>query len=123
MRLLVVDDDPSTLFVLSRLLRSEGHEVDTAASGAAAMDRIRTVEYDALLTDLVMPGMSGLDLIQKAGALRDGLLCIVITGQPPPEPDLRGSAIWLQKPLDFDAVLAVLERVRGPLPRTEEGEA
>lgn len=110
MRLLVVDDDPSTLFVLSRLLRSEGHEVDTAASGALALERIRTVAYEALLTDLVMPGMSGLDLLQEAIALSEGLLCIVITGQPAPAPDLRGGAIWLQKPLDFDALLAVLKR-------------
>ncbi len=58
-RILVVDDEETILEFLSEALRMRGHEVDCAANGLHALDRIREQPYDAVITDLKMPGMSG----------------------------------------------------------------
>ena len=108
MQILVVDDDALTCSLLMRLLVDEGHEVDSSADGAEAMVRLRSKKYTTMLTDLVMPGMSGLELVIEARAVCPGLHCVIITGQRmPPEAD-RGEVPWLSKPLDFDALLACI---------------
>ena len=58
-RILVVDDEETILEFLSEALRVRGHEVDCAANGLHALDRMRDQEYDAVITDMKMPGMSG----------------------------------------------------------------
>ena len=57
--ILVVDDEETILEFLSEALRMRGHEVDCAANGLHALERIREQPYDAVITDLKMPGMSG----------------------------------------------------------------
>jgi len=109
MLLLVVDDDASMLRLLSRLLRSEGHEVDTCGSGEEAMVLLRGRTYAVLLTDLVMPGMGGLELVRQARALSVGLRCVVISGQQRPEEAELAGAGWVRKPVDFDLLLASLD--------------
>ena len=63
-RILVVDDEETILEFLSEALRMRGHEVDCAANGLHALDRIREQPYDAVITDLKMPGMSGRQFYQ-----------------------------------------------------------
>lgn len=62
-RILVVEDDADARFLLAEILQSEGYEVDLAEDGAKALERLRGAAYDAVLTDVRMPGIEGLDLL------------------------------------------------------------
>ena len=62
-RVLVVDDEESLRFFLTRGLRKAGYAVDEVADGRAAVEALARVAYDVVLTDMVMPGVSGLDVL------------------------------------------------------------
>ena len=81
-RVLVVDDEASIRDLLSKTLAIKEYEVDTAADGATALERMRTTSpgYDLLIADLKMPGMDGLTLIRQAKKLKADLPVIIITG-------------------------------------------
>ena len=78
--ILVVDDDVLIRSNLSRLLQNEGYAVDEAEDPAKALERIQAAQYGLVLTDAVMPGGSGLDLIPAIKRLSPGTVCIVMTG-------------------------------------------
>ena len=67
LKILFVDDQPIICELVSELLRSDGHAVDTAGSGGLALEKCQRVNYDLVITDLAMPGMNG---GQLAGVLR-----------------------------------------------------
>jgi CheY-like chemotaxis protein len=69
--LLIVDDEPDMLNLLKRSLEPElGCRVDTASSGEAALSMIRTSDYDLVLADIKMPGISGLEVLEQVKADR-----------------------------------------------------
>src|SRR5437667_5560961 len=79
---LVVDDDPALLQGLPETLRlrMSGVTVDTADSAATALDRIAARDYDAIVTDIRMPGLDGLALLAEIRALRPDTPVLMITG-------------------------------------------
>ncbi|MFQ5780211.1 MAG: HD domain-containing phosphohydrolase [Nitrospiria bacterium] len=79
-RILVVDDDEGILDLARMFLGSEGFHVETTSQGKDAVKRLEESEFDILLTDIIMPGMSGLELMKSAKALRPDLIMVVITG-------------------------------------------
>jgi len=113
---LVVDDDPALLQALPEMLRlrMSGVTVDTADSAAAALDRISARDYDAIVTDIRMPGMDGLALLAEILGRRPDTPTLMITGHG--EYDLavralRGGAYdFIQKPIDRDRFVASLHR-------------
>src|SRR6059036_1366291 len=113
---LIVDDDLALLQALSEALRLRmaGLTVDTADSGAAALDRIAARDYDAIVTDVKMPGMDGLELLAEIRTNRPDTPTLMITGHG--EHDLvvhalRGGAYdFVQKPIDRDYFVASLNR-------------
>ncbi len=115
-RILLVDDDEALLEALPEALqlRMSGIEVDTADSGLRALEQIRRIDYDAIVSDIKMPGMDGLALLTAAKELRPGTPILLITGHG--EHDLavqalRGGAYdFVQKPIDRDYFVASLER-------------
>src|SRR5215467_15517578 len=74
--ILLVDDSKAMLEMLDRSLVSEGYQVATAASGEEAVTRLAEEEFDVVVTDLVMPGLGGLDVLERARLL--GLRTAVI---------------------------------------------
>lgn len=110
-RVLVVDDDALTRSVLSRLIRSAGHEITGAGSGAEALEHLRARPYDVLLTDQVMPGMSGIELISASRDLAYPLRCIIISGGQRPTQGLPDDVTWLMKPIDADLLI---EKIGAP---------
>src|SRR3954467_15409563 len=64
-RILIVDDDPTGRSTLAELLRDEGYAVETAADGFKALPKLEEQAPDLVLTDLHMPGMDGLELMQR----------------------------------------------------------
>jgi two-component system, sensor histidine kinase and response regulator len=113
---LIVDDDVALLEALPEALRLRmgGVTVETADSAAAALDRIADRDYDAIVTDIKMPGMDGLELLDEIRTRRPGTPTLVITGHG--ENDLvvhalRGGARdFIQKPIDRDYFVAALYR-------------
>jgi two-component system sensor histidine kinase/response regulator len=117
---LIVDDDPVLLEALPEALRirMEGVTVETADSAAAALKRIADRDYDAIVTDIKMPGMDGLTLLAEIRGRRPETPTLMITGHG--EYDLavralRGGAYdFIQKPIDRDHFVASLQRaIRG----------
>ena len=68
MKILVVDDEPGLRQTLTRILGAEGHATITAGDGEEALQRLATDDVDLVLCDLRMPGMSGLEMIEKYAA-------------------------------------------------------
>src|SRR5258706_13025195 len=68
-RVLVVDDDPSTLATYARILSLEGYDVATAADGATGLSLLRTEAFELVLTDHRMPNLTGLELLAQGPAL------------------------------------------------------
>jgi CheY-like chemotaxis protein len=79
--ILVVDDDEHVLLVLSRALHAleDGYCVETARSGEEALEKARVRPYDILITDIVMPGMSGVELTEAFKDLHPDTIVIWIT--------------------------------------------
>jgi two-component system NtrC family sensor kinase len=67
-RILIIEDEPPVALVLSRLLAGDGHEVSVAEEGAEALARLQEQTFDLLITDLKMPGMSGLEFYRLVAA-------------------------------------------------------
>ena len=113
---LIVDDDLALLEALPQALRLRmgGVTVETADSAASALDLIADKEYDAIVTDIRMPGMDGLELLDEIRTRRPDTPTLVITGHG--ENDLvvhalRGGARdFIQKPIDRDYFVAALYR-------------
>jgi CheY-like chemotaxis protein len=107
-RILLVEDDEATRTALSEVLIADGHELDACSTGEAALEHLGARDYSMLLTDLRMPGMSGLELVRQARQQREGLRCVVVSGQEPPPESERCGATWLTKPLDLDRLDALI---------------
>src|SRR3989449_503957 len=116
LHVLVVDDDPALLAALPEALRLRmaGVTVDTADSGAAALDRIAAQEYDAIVIDIKMPGMDGLALLAQIRGRRPDTPILIITGHGEYDLSVRalraGSYDFIQKPIDRDRFVASLCR-------------
>lgn len=81
-RILVVDDDPTTLSILERVLQQQGWEVQTAYSGAEALYLLQTEPFEVLLSDVQMPDFDGLSLLVWARGQRPHLRVLLMTGTP-----------------------------------------
>ncbi|MBN8526400.1 MAG: sigma-54-dependent Fis family transcriptional regulator [Planctomycetes bacterium] len=116
-RILVVDDEASVCWAVERLLRSRGYEVAIADGAVAAMRVLRRQQVDLVLSDLRMPGGSGLDLLEEIRASRPELPVVLATAygtvDVAAEALARGAVDVLSKPIDMDRALAVVERILG----------
>ncbi len=111
--LLLVDDDPNTLASLSRAFRLAGHEATVCDNAARAVELLRTESFDVILSDVVMPGRSGLELLEdlkKAGVKTP---IVLISGQANIEMAVKatklGALDFLEKPLSTEKLLVTVE--------------
>lgn len=118
-RILIVDDDPSILDFLRTILLREGHIVDEAADGKIAKEMYSKGKYDLLVTDVVLPGKEGLDLILELERENPGLKVIAVSGGDRIEPgyylelaSILGAQQTLAKPFTPQEFL---QRVRAML--------
>jgi two-component system, sensor histidine kinase and response regulator len=115
-RVLIVDDDPALLVALPETVkgRLSAIEVDACDSPRVALNRIAEVDYDAIISDIRMPGMDGMTLLQKIKAIRPETPTLLITGHGEHNlvvKALRGGAYdFIEKPIDRDYFLASLQR-------------
>ena len=115
-RILLVDDDTALLQALPQVLsrRINNLQVDTCDSAFAALKEIQAHDYDAIVSDIKMPGMDGLALLEKIRELRPETPALLITGHGEHHlaiQALRGGAYdFIQKPIDREYVVAALQR-------------
>jgi len=111
--LLLVDDDPNTLASLSRAFRLAGHEATVCDNAGRALELLGSQTFDLILSDVVMPGKSGLELLDdlKRSGLKTPV--ILISGQANIEMAVRatklGALDFLEKPLSTDKLLVTVE--------------
>jgi DNA-binding response OmpR family regulator len=79
-RILVVDDDPKICLLIEEVLVKEGYIVDVSFTGTDALQMIELYNYHLLITDFGMPGIDGLELIQKARKQNPDIRTVMITG-------------------------------------------
>lgn len=115
-RVLLVDDDPRLLMALAETLstRLPSLAVDTCTSAAKALAKIETTDYDTIVSDVRMPLVSGIELLEKAHALRPDAPVILITGAEPGEVTVRalrlGAYDFIAKPVDPVYLCMAVER-------------
>ena len=114
--LLIVDDEPDMLTLLKRSLEPElDCQVDTASSGEAALEMLRATNYDLVLADIKMPGISGLEVLEQVKADRgDEVTVVMMTAyghiEMAVEAMKRGAYDFVTKPFDHDALVMRLEK-------------
>ncbi len=113
--ILVVDDEPWTLDVVSRMLSAEGHAVTTAENGTAGLQKARTGSYDVVITDRAMPDMVGDDLAASIKAFRPSTGVILLTGfgdiMLAQKKLPKGVDVVLPKPLTAEDLFLAVSRV------------
>jgi DNA-binding NtrC family response regulator len=113
-RILVVDDEPAIVSLLATILREKGWDVSEAGSGTEGIDRLERGQYDVILTDLVMPGDSGIDLLRAAKEIHPDVEVILMTGYATADTAIeamRGGAFhYLVKPLKIEEMLNLAEK-------------
>ena len=111
--LLLVDDDPNTLASLSRAFRLAGHEATVCDNAGRALELLRTDSFDLILSDVVMPGKSGLELLEDLKNAGVKTPVVLISGQANIEMAVRatklGALDFLEKPLSTDKLLVTVE--------------
>ena len=113
-RILVVEDDEAMQDVLQIFLTGKGFEVTLAQNGEAALDLLGVEKFDLVLTDLVMPGKGGMDVLKGATISQPDIPVIVMTGfgtvQSAVEAMKMGAFDYLTKPYNLDELLVILDK-------------
>lgn len=116
MRLLVVDDEPAVRFSLREILEDAGHDVREAADGLAALAALEAAQADLVISDLRMPGLDGLGLLERVRARWPDSLFVLVTALGDERTAVRalklGAYDYLPKPFDNEEIRATVDRVR-----------
>jgi len=118
-RILVVDDEPNIVDVVSMALRFQGFEVDTAATGRDALAAVERFRPQVMVLDVMLPDMEGFEVADRLGAQRGHVPIIFLTARDATEDKLRGLSIggddYVTKPFSLEELVA---RIRVILRRT-----
>lgn len=115
-KILIVDDDQTILYILRRFFVGRGFQVFVAKDGLGAMERLKTETPDIVLTDLKMPSLSGIDLINFIRQNTKTIPVIVMTASPSLYPENRKGndvAGYFVKPFDIDEMFSSIQRILG----------
>lgn len=116
-RILIVDDDPGQRSLLNSFLSSQGFDTTVAESGERALGALREGSFNLMISDVRMPGMSGLETLRRARQEHSVLPVLLVTAYA----DIReavgamrdGAVSYLPKPIDLDELLAIVSQVTG----------
>ncbi|MDE2184484.1 MAG: response regulator [Alphaproteobacteria bacterium] len=132
-KVLVVDDDPVIRHSFDRVLAGKGYVVISAENGQEALNKVAAEEYDAVFTDIRMPGVDGIEVAEQLRVKRPWTPVVIITGYGSPENQARAAAAgvrgFLHKPLTPESIEKSVEAAvtapavadqPAPMPRPEE---
>ena len=113
-KILVVDDEASVLLTVVAILQQEGFDVDSAGGGEQAIQAIRSTRYDLVLTDLKMPGVDGLQVLEEVRKTSPSTVTVMMTGYGSVDSALeavqRGAYEYLLKPTEVADLKAAVRR-------------
>ena len=125
-RILVVDDEPLTLELIVEGLADRGYSIDVASSGTEAIAKAEETSYDVVITDLNMPGMDGMEVLDHFNENRPGTMVILLTAYGTIETAVqavkRGAFDYLTKPAKLDEIMIILQRAEELNALKEENE-
>lgn len=111
--ILVIDDQRSIRSTLKDILELEGHEVELAENGKEGVDMLSKGKYDILLTDIKMPEMDGMEVLEKAVEIAPGMPVIMISGHgsidTAVESIKKGAYDFIEKPIDLNRLLITVK--------------
>ncbi len=117
MRVLIVDDEGELVSALEERLNLRGFQAKGVTNGAEALAHIETTPCDAVLLDVKMPGVGGLEVIRRIKEERPGLAVILLTGHGSAQDVEKGMELgafdYLMKPVDIDLVVRTLLSATG----------
>ena len=112
--ILVIDDEKAMRDSCCQVLTKEGYQAETAVDGDTGLQKIRELKPDLVLVDLKMPGMSGMELLEKVADIDPNIVCVVITGYATIESAVeamkRDAYDFLPKPFTPDQLRIIIER-------------
>jgi two-component system, OmpR family, copper resistance phosphate regulon response regulator CusR len=115
MRILVVEDDRKLVEVLRQGLKENGFAIDTAADGNTGLELALDTDYDAIVLDLMLPGLGGLDLLKELRSRHRAAPVLVLSARSAVEDRIRGLDLgaddYLAKPFSFQELLARLRAI------------
>src|SRR3972149_340117 len=113
-RLLIVDDMEAMRMALEDALRFQGYDVVSVASAEEPLDRLRSEQFDLLLTDQAMPGLSGIELAETTARIHPDVPIVLLTGHTDVELAKaslqRGASDFVTKPVNIRELPIVIER-------------
>lgn len=118
-QILIVDDSASMRNMVATTLRSAGHQVMDAADGQAGLDKAKTSRFDAVVTDLNMPIMNGIDLVRNLRTLANYKYTPILLLTTESSMDKKsagkeaGATGWLVKPFNPEKLLSTVAKVLG----------
>jgi DNA-binding NtrC family response regulator len=111
---LLVDDEEDFVEVLAERLEARGLRVETACNGEAALARAEDKPFDAIILDLAMPGMNGIETLKRLRATNPDLQIILLTGHATVETSVEamklGAVDLLEKPADLAALVKKIDQ-------------
>jgi DNA-binding NtrC family response regulator len=114
-KILIVDDESTIRETLSLVLKEETYECDLAENGAEGLKRVKEKNFDLIITDLKMPEMGGLELMEKVKTISPKTSVMIITAYASLESAIQalrlGAYDYIIKPLDFDDVILRIKRL------------
>ena len=115
-KILLVDDEEEFTSVLSERMESRGMTVVTADSGPAAIEKAEKQAFDAIVLDMMMPGMDGLETLQRLREINPDLQIIMLTGHATLEKGITavklGAMDFLEKPVDMQTLIAKIKEAK-----------
>jgi len=127
-RILIVDDEPDMRLAVRNVLKLRGHDVVEAGDGPAALTILAGEDVDLMLLDIRLPGMDGIEVLEKAKKLKASLPVVMITGYGHIQSAVNvmklGASEYLQKPFENAQLLEMVRRFTEPrpVPAAEEPE-
>ncbi|MBI5640538.1 MAG: response regulator [Nitrospirae bacterium] len=111
-RLLIVEDEDTLCESLKRVFMREGYEVDIASSAEDALSMLEDKSYDVIITDIMLPGMNGIELLKKCRVLNPGQLVLIMTAYDnlwtADEAIGAGAYEYITKPLSHDDIKRIV---------------
>lgn len=117
LNILLVDDEDHLQEVLGLLLELDGHKVTTAYNGQEALEKAKNNKFDLVVTDLKMPGMTGLEMAKEFKNTNPDIHIIMITGYPTVETATEalklGCDDYIAKPFHMDRMREIIKKIFG----------